>query len=180
MARRKRIRKIRGLVDQLVEQYAVKGVPVDVASIAGSLGIEIKREDLGDISGILYNEGGQAIIGVNRAHKGSNRERFTIAHEIGHFLLHGHESLHIDKMFPQTVRLRDQAASEGIYIDEMEANAFAAELLMPRDFLLEEELLQRKVIDYDDGTVIKDLAQKYEVSQQAMTFRLMNLGFIEG
>ncbi len=179
MARRKRIRKIRGLVDQLVEQYVVKGEPVDIESIAEKLEIEIKHEDLGNISGILYNEGGKAIIGVNRD-QGSNRKRFTIAHEIGHFLLHGHESLHIDKIFPQKVRLRDQAASGGIYIDEMEANAFAAELLMPRDLLLEEELLQREVIDYDEDDMIGKLAKKYKVSQQAMTFRLMNLGMIEG
>lgn len=179
MARRKRIRKIRNLVVRLIEKHAVPGKPVDVEEIANSLDIQIKRDDLGDISGLLYSEGGQAIIGVNDKHQ-SNRERFTIAHEIGHYLLHDHESLHVDRIFPQSVRLRDQAASEGIYIDEMEANAFAAELLMPRSFLMEDKLLQRKAVDYDEDTLLAELAKKYGVSQQAMTFRLMNLGIIEG
>ena len=179
MARRKRIRKIRSLVDQLLEQANIQNPPVDIEKIATMLEITIKRSDLDDISGVLYNEGGQAIIGVNESHA-KVRERFTIAHEIGHFLLHAHESLHIDKMFPQSVRLRDQASSEGSYIDEMEANAFAAELLMPRTLLLEDDLLQRKAIDYHQDDVIEELAKKFKVSTQAMTFRLINLGFIEG
>lgn len=172
----RRIRKIRRIVDQLLQRANI-GVGeeprVDVRAIAGLLGIEIRENPLGDVSGLLFREGKQVIIGVNLEHH-PNRKRFTIAHEIGHHQLHSHNPLYVDKGF--AVRRRDQRSSEAVDIEEIEANAFAAELLMPARMLEKEPELQKVGIDQEQG--IPALAKRYGVSEQAMTFRLINLKII--
>lgn len=55
--------------------------------------------------------------------------------------------------------------------DEIEANQFAANLLMPTRFL-RRDLQELGAIDVEDATVIEELAKKYEVSPHAMTLRL--------
>ena len=67
------------------------------------------------------------MIGVNEDHH-SNRQRFSIAHEIAHFVLH-HGDTYIDKGY--RVHFRDLESGSGTKREEMEANAFAAALLMP-------------------------------------------------
>lgn len=62
--------------------------------------------------------------------------------------------------------------------EEREANRFAIELLMPRSFLEKEPLLQREVICIDESPVIKELADKYQVSEQLMLLRLVDLEMI--
>ena len=61
---------------------------------------------------------------------------------------------------------------------ELEANAFAAALLMPEPFLRDD--LQRRTYDMFDESAVKRLAQKYQVSVQALTIRLMELGLLHG
>jgi Zn-dependent peptidase ImmA (M78 family) len=65
--------------------------------------------------------------------------------------------------------------------NEIEANAFAAEILMPRTFI--EKELKKELADIEDDievdTVIKSLARTFQVSEQAMEYRLINLGIID-
>ena len=62
-------------------------------------------------------------------------------------------------------------------VEEREANLFAAELLMPAAFL-KEDLLGKDVDLIGDSAFLQRLAKKYDVSVQALTFRLANLGYI--
>ena len=55
----------------------------------------------------------------------------------------------------------------------MEANAFAAAILMPQQFIFEE--IQKRQVDFADERMIKDLAKLFQVSLQAMVFRISNL-----
>src|SRR3954470_4270018 len=71
---------------------------------------------------------GRYIIGINSSHP-ETRKRFTIAHEMGHLVLHQLDQVHVDKQF--LVKLRDDISSQAIDPHEIEANAFAAALLMP-------------------------------------------------
>ena len=71
------------------------------------------------------------------------------------------------------INLRSPESSTAEDIEEIEANAFAASLLMPEDFLKED--LANFVLDIDDPQQVQRLARRYEVSAQAMTIRLMNL-----
>jgi Zn-dependent peptidase ImmA (M78 family) len=137
------------------------------------LGIEIRQEPFeGEISGVLYRDGQSSIIGVNSLHH-RNRQRFTIAHEIGHFLLHEFD-VHVDRRY--RIVLRDENSSLATDPSEIDANCFAAELLMPYDFL--ERDVPKYMRDFEEETGLEQLAGLYGVSRQAMAFRLANLGLI--
>jgi Zn-dependent peptidase ImmA (M78 family) len=101
------------------------------------------------------------------------RQRFTIAHEIGHLLLHEHDQVHVDRGF--RVRLRSDISSQGTDRDEMEANRFAAELLMPLKMLQAD--VQSLEFDLTDDDALWALAKRYGVSTQAMTYRLNTFGY---
>ena len=59
--------------------------PVRIERIAKVHGIRIRYEPLDDeLSGMIFFKDNQAVIGVN-AHHNPNRQRYTIAHELGHF-----------------------------------------------------------------------------------------------
>jgi Zn-dependent peptidase ImmA (M78 family) len=181
---RVRRKHIEELADNLLKQNRVVQPPIVVGALARSLGLEIVKQDADDsISGMLINEGDGkgGIIGVNRAHH-LNRQRFTIAHEIGHFLLQHYQGVHFDGANTGLqINFRDNRSTTGEDIFEREANLFAAELLMPRK-LLEADLQRIKhpvsLIDTNDKT-LKDLAKRYQVSVRAITFRLSYLGRLE-
>ena len=172
-----RRKQIGELTSDLLAKNQVTQAPVDVEKIAHALNMDVRKEWVkGDISGFLFRnrEEQKAIIGVNKRHH-KNRQRFTIAHEIGHFLLHTGDKVHVDHGFE--VRLRDDESSKGTDIDEKEANLFAAELLMPRAFV-EKDLVETGAVDLSDEGVIKKLAEKYAVSPHAFAFRLAYLGYV--
>src|SRR3984893_4354821 len=128
-----RRRKIEALVQDLLASHQVKQTRVPVERIAKARGARIFYQSLkDDVSGFLYRDTDQTVIGVN-THHAPVRQNFTAAHELGHMLLHDQEKLHIDHSF--FVRLRDDVSSQGTDDDEREANLFAASLLMPRRFL---------------------------------------------
>lgn len=172
-----RQKHIRAMAQKLLEDSGVSRAPVPVEKLARSLKAEVRTEDgPDDISGFLLRERGKgsAIIGVNASHH-LNRRRFTIAHEIGHLLLHDHEDLHVDRNASFLVMRRDGHSSTGESHIEREANLFAAELLMPFDFLLQ-DLEGADTLNFGNDGAIADLAAKYKVSAQAMSIRLGSLG----
>lgn len=175
MVRRKHIRT---LVQRLLAEHHFRSAPVDVKDIAAALGVEVQEtpaED--DLSGFLYRDRKckSAIIGVNADHH-PNRRNFTAAHELGHYLLHDFDDVHVDRDFK--VWLRNDASSQGTDVEEKEANLFAAELLMPAQFLAE-DVEEIGTIDLLDEVVLQELAIKYGVSTQAMMFRLAYLGYVQ-
>lgn len=161
---------------KILAKYGYK-IPIDVESIVESEGISIRQEELEDsVSGMLVIKDDRAVIGVNSAHH-PNRRRFTIAHEFGHYLLHRH----IAKVFfdESLVFFRDKEASEGKKLQEIEANTFAAELLMPES-VLRERIIEQPLDAFDesDDSALRQLATEFEVSPQALTIRLTRLGLI--
>ncbi|MFO0806450.1 MAG: ImmA/IrrE family metallo-endopeptidase [Gemmataceae bacterium] len=169
----KRLGRYEARVKQLLRECEVAEAPVDVNAITKHLNIRVKPTsfDRDDISGFLHRSGDEAVIGVNREHA-RTRRRFTIAHEIGHFILHkaGIDEVHVD-----SIKLRSSRSSEGTDREEIEANAFAAELLMPTAFLLKDA----DRVDLEDEKAVEELSRSYGVSTQAMSFRLTNLGLIK-
>jgi Zn-dependent peptidase ImmA (M78 family) len=175
MVRRKHIRT---LVERLLASHQVRQQPVPVESIANGLGVQIQKESAEDkLSGFLFRDRtkDQAIIGVNADHP-PKRQRFTTAHELGHFLLHDFGDVHVDRQFK--VWLRNGPSSDGVSTEEKEANLFAAELLMPAKFL-QKDFRKIDAMDMQDEKQLADLAEQYDVSTQAMTIRLAYLGYIE-
>jgi Zn-dependent peptidase ImmA (M78 family) len=165
---------------KLLEKFE-KSFPVDLKAIAEYLGLQIiedkQLED--DVSGMLVIKDDTGFIVVNRGHH-ENRKRFTIAHEIGHFILHkskqkifmeGSKKLFEGNNNNLQVFPRNKEASEGIYRNEIEANAFAAELLMPKKEVCDRVYAK----DFLNESVIAELANNFNVSKKAMEHRLANL-----
>jgi Zn-dependent peptidase ImmA (M78 family) len=148
-------------------------LPVPVNKIAESRGLTIKPYDLGEaVSGVLVIKQGVGTIGINPT-ESMVRQRFTVAHELGHFELHNDgDELFVDKAFK--VHFRDQNSSKGEIKKEQEANAFAAALLMPEKFIRKE--IEKHSFDLSDEDSMKTLAKTFNVSVPAMTFRISNLG----
>jgi Zn-dependent peptidase ImmA (M78 family) len=158
-------------VQRLSADHGVQSTPIDVVEIARAVGVEVQEASADDdLSGFLYRDRKHdlAIIGVNADHH-PNRKNFMAAHELGHYLLHDFDDVHIDRQFK--VWLRNEASSQGTDVEEKEANLFAAELLMPAH-LVEKDIEEITTIDLLGEEVIQKLAMKYGVSTQAMTFRL--------
>ena len=156
---------------ELLARANVSSPPVPVEKIAALVGAKITVSNFeNEISGLLLRRNHSIVIGV-ASEQSEARQRFTIAHEIGHLLLHEGEELHVDTNF--RVNLRSSASSKADDVNEIEANAFAAALLMPEEFLKKD--VARLRFDVEDSEQIDELATKYAVSGQAMTFRLMNL-----
>lgn len=179
---RVRRKHIQNLASEILSSNNIKSAPVDLNKIARGMHIEIIKQSADDkIAGFLIKDfdNKNALIGVNEDHA-PNRQRFTIAHEIGHYLLHNYQGVHFDgKNTGLQVYLRDDKSTTGVDVDEREANLFAAELLMPKA-LLEKDISEIKeiyLLDEEDLT-IKKLAAKYKVSVRALTYRLANLGYI--
>lgn len=136
-------------------------LPIDPAKVAKCYDIDIiKDESLvgGTNSGrcVITDEGSRIII-VNPSDS-LNRQRFTVAHELGHALLH-----------KEGVHERSDVRLTSYKKHETEANKFAAALLMPSDQVLTAVNL---------GKNLKELAELFGVSQTAMRIRLETLGLI--
>ena len=154
----------------LLAKAGARTAPVPLEQVANCLGIKIELADLGeDCSAVLVRNGNRAVIGVNWEHH-SNRRRFSIAHEIAHFLLHDGDT-YIDKGY--RVHFRDLESGSGTKLEEMEANEFAAALLMPASWV--KDAFEQQPFDLTEDDSLKILAKKFKVSTQAMTYRLMNL-----
>lgn len=152
--------------------------PVDPVEVAERVGLEVversKLELHGrEVSGLLLRRKGRTIAIVNRDHH-PRRRRFTLAHEIGHFLLHPVREAYVDDVGGALAR--DDRSAEGTDLREIEANAFAAELLMPEG-LIREEVPSRFGLFFEEDRLTQ-LSDQFGVSKQAMTFRLTNLGLL--
>jgi Zn-dependent peptidase ImmA (M78 family) len=159
---------------ELLERLNVQNVPVPVDKIAKAVGAQVVFSPLDDeLSGMVLVKRDRMLIGVNSLHH-PTRQRFTIAHEIGHLELHKRfitDQIHVDKKF--TVLMRDPNSATGTDRLEIEANRFAAELLMPEWAV--RRVLERESIDIDDDRTVADLAKKFRVSRQALQYRLINI-----
>lgn len=166
-------KKIEEIAAQILTELNINELPVPIRKIAERKGLNIHPYDLGvNISGVLVIEKEQGTIGINPL-ESSVRQRFTIAHELGHFILHkdSSESLFVDKEFK--ILFRNQESATGELKREQDANAFAAAILMPKNIL--EEKINELSLDLTDEDAVKSLAQMFDVSAIAMTYRIANL-----
>ena len=138
-------------------------VPIPVIKIAHELGCKVYRakgwpDNLsGKIKRLVDEEEREFAIYVNNEHA-PTRQRFTIAHEIAHCVLHEDE---IGDGFFDDALYRSGLSNA----QEAEANRLAADILMPR------RLLNQAIEDMEDPT-IPALAKKFKVSESAMSIRL--------
>lgn len=139
-------------------------LPINPTVIAKCYDIGVERDDAfagGTNSGKCVNlESGGRVILINPSDS-TVRQRFTIAHELGHALMHS-DGVH--------ERNGGKSYNANNYrIIEVQANRFAAALLMPADLVTEA---------FQSGMDLAKLAEAFAVSQTAMRIRLETLGHI--
>jgi Zn-dependent peptidase ImmA (M78 family) len=163
---------------QLIIDHQISDAPVQVEAITESLGFQIARHRFdGPESGFALHEGKQSIIGVN-IQTSRRRQRFTIAHELGHLLMHEGRPLTVDQAVLR-IDLRNDVSSMATDLQEIEANTFAATLLMPDEIVMDYAtvmLQSNGEINRDD--LIAKLARTFDVSIEAMGYRLISLGIL--
>ena len=150
------------VMDKIIDaQNRLLDSPVPIIKLSKRLGIKsVQKSPLGKrTSGRIYRKSGDYIIQTNMGEPWKRR-RFTIAHELAHFLLHKDK---IGDGITENALYRSGLPSR----DEVDANRLAADILMP----------DAKIQDFinETGTehvTIASLAKVFGVSVSAMTVRL--------
>lgn len=173
-----RFREARQQAQAILAKFNIKEPPVDTYEIAKRLQIDVVDYPAPDdsLSGFVLRKDdktGRPLIAVNEVHS-EVRRRFTVAHELGHLFLHQLGSgLHVDQTL---IAFRNHISETATDEREIEANQFAAELLMPTDWLKKE--IQNAGVDLMNESLISNFAKRYNVSIPAMSIRLAKLGVI--
>ena len=172
-----RFKLVDRLASKLVEEFAHLYSPaLKIDDLIEEQDVKIIEKDLGSsMSGASLYDGKDRIILINE-NEHENRKRFTKAHELGHVLLHQDQNLRVDNSDSNEVFLRDKDSSSGEYWREVEANNFAAAILMPKD-LVEKEYRAICKSGSKSDELTEKLAKKFKVSVDAMTIRRQKLGF---
>lgn len=135
-----------------------RSVPVKLDELAENLGIGVHYVDMGEDSGMIKRSGRTASgfeCHINAKHP-SVRQRFTLAHEIAHAVLHPHL---IGDGIKDDVRWRSGLPD----VVEYQANRMAADILMPFNLVRKYAAL---------GKSTEELAREFGVSKRAMEIRL--------
>ena len=160
---------------QILKDHKMLEIPVDPLKVAKCLNIRVMNAKFSepDKSGAVTKRGGSISIYLNYDDI-SARKRFTIAHEIGHYILHinaADDDIEIvdteDNFRSVNYEFQEWDQSKRM---EWEANVFAAAILM------NEELVRR---EWEKEKDLKLLAWKFQVSESAMAIRLSNLGITD-
>lgn len=155
------------LASEALTFAAASDAPHDLAedlpeAIEQVFGVDVGIEDLPGFDGLAWCRNGFRLILVSNATSWT-RQRYTIAHELGHVLAGDAQELQVD--------LDVTAPSAGHAQTEMRANAFAAAFLMPADTITSRWRS-------GDETVFAHLVGELRVSPSALAWRLLNLGLI--
>lgn len=157
------------------------GTFIDVEKIINICGIEIDRQFFIPNSGsCLQKDEGSSKIVVNRG-ESTVRQRFTLAHELGHLML-GHKG--------ESFRRLDSGEYKETFerMKEVAANKFAANLIMPEKLVISVLQNARKQLGYtekenfnDDeiNKIIALSAKNMKVSSLAFEYRLKNMGVLK-
>lgn len=142
--------------------HFAKQVPVQVGALAQALGLKVVVAALPlNISGMIQPDGEDGfIIKVNRFEP-KERQRFTIAHEIAHYLLHRDR---ISAGVVDSVLYRSKLSSRL----EAEANRLAADIIMPMDQV---QAMISVTPSKSHDELVAALAEAFKVSKQAMGIR---------
>jgi Zn-dependent peptidase ImmA (M78 family) len=152
---------------EVLHRHRLFSIPIDPVTLANREGIRVHNAKFTDenLSGLVAKRGRNVTILVNQSDV-PFRKRFTIAHELGHHFLH--LLADGDYVDTQVDLFRDTDGGEPATKKvEVEANQFAAALLMP------EELVRQA---FRDTQSLPTLARLFNVSEEAMAIRLGRLG----
>lgn len=143
---------------------------INLEAIAWLQGAKVDYREMDGCEACIHGRAdvGRAIIAVNDAHGNLRRQRFSLAHELGHWEWHRGEHLFCAKEDIGGSKGRERGMSR-----EKGANRFASELLMP-EFMLKSALNDFKKFDM---RTVRLLSDAFSVSKTAMAYRLVDLDF---
>lgn len=157
---------------ELIDEHGLTELPVDLDKVARSLGAIVVRQPINnELSGMLMRRNGTIVIGLN-SHLGPARQRFVLAHLIGHLHLHRSRDLILDTVDRHRL---GNLASMPTDREEAEANRFASGLLVS------EPVVRRMAAeaDFDTSDQLVDLlTPRFGVTRTVMAYRLLSLGII--
>lgn len=157
----------------ILRQHGLETIPINPVSLANQLGIQVNNAKFNNdtIAAMIAKRGDNLMLLVNQDDP-PYRKRFSIAHELGHHFLHlisDGEFVDKESDLFRGVEFEDSKAFLDRDRQEVQANIFAAALLMPEDMVREE---------FKNVSSVDELAIKFGVSSQAMAIRLTILGLI--
>ena len=151
---------------EILIQHGLYSVPVDPVDLANKLGVTVHNAKFADdsLAGLIAKRGDSTQILVEQSDP-PYRKRFSIAHELGHNFLHLLKDGHIiDRRVDMFREKQPTGVAQSSHRSrEVEANWFAAALLMP------EELVRLHWVENPSVTV---LARIFNVSEEAMGYRV--------
>ena len=168
---------IDNLAKSILEKYDLLELPVDPFKLAHIENIDIynanfKKLDQDYVLGAIQKDKNENISIYINERDAYTRRRFTLAHELGHYYL-GHLNGHAN----QIVELERNAGYNTNNIQEIQANQFAASLLMEKSSVIEYYNILKNS-NHTFNYILATLSDIFGVSQQAMNFRLKNLGLL--
>lgn len=177
--------QIEQIANSLLQKHKIINPYIPIQELVESEGISLISYDFGEnVSGVLLIKNSKGTIGYS-PRDSKVRRRFTIAHELGHYILHWRseenpksDDIFVDKDFIVKFRDNKNSYSDAEHKQEQEANVFAAAILMPA-FLIQAEFDRGEYWYLAETEVIERLAKTFDVSIPAMTFRLSNLNFLK-
>ena len=154
----------REMARKILKDYSLKSVPTDLKKIFDALGFEyVELDDPEDVDGMIVKVGDKPSIVVINVKKPLARQRFTLAHELGHLFLNHNER---DMYDAETAREQsDYFSTYNKAPKEIEADVFASELLIPFEHI-------KKY--HDRISDIEWLSQTFQVSKAAMIVAIEN------
>lgn len=163
---------------KVLRDHGLYSIPVNPVVVANKLGLSVLRAAFSEpkYSGLTARRSGKVLLYIREGDPPA-RKRFTVAHEIGHALLHlGNDDEEITDTDADLFRTTESAQGEWTTHRrrEYEANIFAAELLMPKEWVLQ---YWRHLPERD--RTVGNMAAIFQVSESAMGIRLDELGLSE-
>ena len=169
------VEKIEIIATEIREMFGLKETPTQIANILNKVGFKIYSLEMDEtLSGRIgiANEfkeilGSKKILQIN-SKDNRGHQRFTMAHELGHYIFDydGHNR------YANAYSLaEDDVNSPG----EIRVNRFAAALLMPKNIFID-KYTARKTLGLDEVSICKSLAEEFEVSETAVSKRIVELG----
>jgi len=159
-----KLRMAKQRAEQILREEGLNTVPVDILKLAQSrdIAVQAKPDTMAGVSGMLLRHGDTFGILYAIHIRSEGFQRFSIAHELGHYFLDGH----IDQILPKDGTHESRAGFVLADPYEMEADHFAAGLLMPAD------IFRKELRRLDDGLdAVETLAGLFKSSLTATAIR---------
>lgn len=155
------------LIKTIANEQNQISLPVRVTDVAKKLGIEVQQFQLrSNLDAMLVKEASNGDFKVvSNMSQNNHRKRFSLAHEIGHYVKNYQDWPSEKKA--AIAEMRNSRSADGFDPEEIWANQFAAALLMPASIV-------RKY--WAQGKTDEQMAKIFDVSNQAMNLRRVNLG----